>query len=323
MTLGEPEFRIPSEFSGTVLRSGIVLRNGMPVLDSIPPHKHLYAGFLKAAYGSYLLRRTVRIPDKTRYGVIHSVWCGGYYHWLLESLPRIVALEQQFGNRWLPIVPPYKNLQNVYEDSLIAMGYESFQRMPGKSSVKAVRLVIAGAPPLACFSKTLIQEVRERILDRCDTDKIFVDTPFIYVSRAKARARKVANENQLWRLLKEKGFRRVFLEELSFAQQVTLFKRAEIVIGQHGAGLSNILFMPNGSKVLELQRKLIGNHRSEYGRVRKSYLYFNGYHQIALFNRCAHQILECECSGRPRKIDIDDIVVDIGELRNWLEQYGI
>lgn len=38
--------------------------------------------------------------------------------------------------------------------------------------------------------------------------------------------------------------RTVFLEQLTFAEQFSLFRRSRVIIGQHGAGLSNLFFCP-------------------------------------------------------------------------------
>ena len=45
------------------------------------------------------------------------------------------------------------------------------------------------------------------------------------------------------------------LEELSFAEQVRLVGSASILVGNHGAGLTNIAWLAPGSRVLELRRR--------------------------------------------------------------------
>jgi capsular polysaccharide biosynthesis protein len=74
----------------------------------------------------------------------------------------------------------------------------------------------------------------------------------IYISRAKARSRKIANEEALKPLLAEYGFSFCFLEDLSFDQQVVLFANAEVVCGVHGSGLTNVLFNRPGAKLIEI-----------------------------------------------------------------------
>ncbi|SIT76260.1 glycosyltransferase family 61 protein [Pontibacter indicus] len=64
----------------------------------------------------------------------------------------------------------------------------------------------------------------------------------IYISRAKAKTRRVLNEQELLPLLERYGFEMVRAEELTYQQQVQLFFEAELVIAPHGAGLTNLLF---------------------------------------------------------------------------------
>jgi len=42
------------------------------------------------------------------------------------------------------------------------------------------------------------------------------------------------------------------LEELTWAQQITAFRAAKIIVAPHGAGLANLVFCQSGTKVIEL-----------------------------------------------------------------------
>ena len=44
--------------------------------------------------------------------------------------------------------------------------------------------------------------------------------------------------------------------ELSPSAQVQLFSQARVLIGQHGAGLANMVWMPPGSQVVEIKPPL-------------------------------------------------------------------
>lgn len=128
--------------------------------------------------------------------------------------------------------------------------------------------------------------------------------------KIRARGRKVRNEADLRRMLAQRGFECVYPEEMDFAAQVRLFSRAKLVIGQHGAGLSNLLFMQPGTRLIEVHRKLIGRHRSEFGQVRRSYRYFPGYGKLAIMNGVHYRVHMSEPADAPRNLDTDDVVVD-------------
>jgi capsular polysaccharide biosynthesis protein len=71
----------------------------------------------------------------------------------------------------------------------------------------------------------------------------------IYISRRGRR--KVLNEDALVVRLSRHGFEVVDPESLPFAEQVELFYDAEIVVGTHGAGLTNLLFADR-ARVIEI-----------------------------------------------------------------------
>ncbi|MDW3211697.1 MAG: glycosyltransferase family 61 protein [Reichenbachiella sp.] len=69
----------------------------------------------------------------------------------------------------------------------------------------------------------------------------------IYISRAQSYGRQLINEDKLLPYLKSADFERVFLEDLSFSEQVRLFASANNVIATHGAGLINLIFSSNAN----------------------------------------------------------------------------
>lgn len=74
----------------------------------------------------------------------------------------------------------------------------------------------------------------------------------IYISREKANSRRIVNESEVLNILEKYGFEKVFLESLSITEQMQLFVSSEYVIAPHGAGLTNLVFCPQGTKVLEI-----------------------------------------------------------------------
>lgn len=67
-----------------------------------------------------------------------------------------------------------------------------------------------------------------------------------------AAGRFLENGEATARELEQKGFQRVVLEDLPFREQLQLFSEAELVVGVHGAGLTNIAFMKRGTCVVEI-----------------------------------------------------------------------
>jgi capsular polysaccharide biosynthesis protein len=114
----------------------------------------------------------------------------------------------------------------------------------------------------------------------------------------------VANEAALVDFLAEAGFVNVFLEELDVGEQIRLFRGAEIIVGAHGAGLTNILFCRPGTKLLELF-PTGGLHASSFIRMASllglEYAFF-----------CGAAVRNVRSKRNPRSADID---CDMTEFR--------
>lgn len=74
----------------------------------------------------------------------------------------------------------------------------------------------------------------------------------IYISRGDADRRRIANEDELVEQLEARGFVSVKLRGLSAAEQIGLFREADIVVGPHGMGLTHIIAGQNLGRVIEL-----------------------------------------------------------------------
>ena len=75
---------------------------------------------------------------------------------------------------------------------------------------------------------------------------------YILVSRDRALKRKLLNENELYTKLKKYKFKLVFFENLSFENQINIARNCKIMIGYHGAGLSNLFFMRPKTLLIEI-----------------------------------------------------------------------
>ena len=76
---------------------------------------------------------------------------------------------------------------------------------------------------------------------------------FVYISRGDSvNSRRLRNEENLSIALESAGFGIYRLSELTFLDQVSLFSRARMIVGVHGAGLANLAFASRGAVVHEL-----------------------------------------------------------------------
>lgn len=76
--------------------------------------------------------------------------------------------------------------------------------------------------------------------------------PRVYISRADASRRRVANEAALTAALEGAGFAIIRLAELPATEQIGVFREAEVVVGPHGMGLSHIVTSQKLGRLIEL-----------------------------------------------------------------------
>ena len=107
------------------------------------------------------------------------------------------------------------------------------------------------------------------------TKKFFIDRDD---SRSNVKhLRSIVNEKEVKNFLSSKGFQIIQLSSLTFLDQINLFSEAKIVIGLHGAGLSNLLFCQPKTKVIEIKLSHIGNMYKNLGnQLNLDYINFIG-----------------------------------------------
>ena len=77
----------------------------------------------------------------------------------------------------------------------------------------------------------------------------------IYIDRSDSQhnERKIINENEIKKFLIEKKFKILKLSEFSFIDQIAIFNSAKIIVGNHGAGFTNLVFCKKNTKVVEFR----------------------------------------------------------------------
>lgn len=225
------------------------------ILDSILYSKYHFHKFEK------LLNNKIHKPIDINgtVGVITSIFGGmNYYHWILNELPRLLLLLKS------NVVPDYyismyqgRKFQREILD-LLGIEIEKIIPVEKNMALRATKVIFPTfindeiISPYGLFDipKWVTKVVREFILEKVEHEDF--DIPFVYISRRKAPTRRVINEKEVLEKLKPYGFKSVVLEDLSFKQQVNLFRNAKVIIALHGAGLTNLIFANKGVKVYEI-----------------------------------------------------------------------
>ena len=165
-------------------------------------------------------------------------------HWLTAHLPKLLLLRQldALADVLLPA-----DLTPVIESSLRLVGLppEQFARYDPSRVLEAKTLTLVGTDR---FRPELLQLVPQT----CGLSAAPPGTRRVFISRAAATRRRLINEDEIWPMLRAEGFERVEMEQLGFEAQVALMRETGVLLGPHGAGLTNMMFCPPGTHVVEI-----------------------------------------------------------------------
>lgn len=175
---------------------------------------------------------------------------GAYFHWMLDVLPCLYLI-RQCGIKPDKYVISGKCVEPFQFETLERLGVPRTDIVVSDDQLhlEAQLLVIPKMskglrPKWGCdFLKRELME-RKSIRPRSGCERI-------YISRAKAKRRKVINESEVTNELSKYGFQTVNLEDFTVGEQIEMFSSARIVAGPHGSGFTNVLFSNPGIQVLE------------------------------------------------------------------------
>ena len=168
-------------------------------------------------------------------------------HWLMDGVLRLAVLEGAGLAKETKLILP--NRLNKFIEPIEALGYGP-ERYDGllEGHWEAEHLLVPSyvAPP-GYMRPWALHWLRGRL----GVEDKPAGKRRLWISRSRARWRRLVNEDELLPILKKAGFEVVEMENLSFRDQVKTFSQAGVVAGPHGAGMTDLLFAPHGIRVLE------------------------------------------------------------------------
>ena len=181
--------------------------------------------------------------------VAHDQWSQNYYHWMIDLLPKLLLLDDKLKQNIL-ILPQYG--ADYMTLTLSALGYKSFYKVKDNSVLKAKTVFLPDRTAIGNLQNPELLGVLRELLVKAFCPGNVRATRRIYVSRARSQKRRLINEHEIINILKKYEFEHLYFEELTFLQQIEVMQQAQVLIGVHGANLVNILFMQQGTNVIEL-----------------------------------------------------------------------
>jgi capsular polysaccharide biosynthesis protein len=281
---------------------GIVMHNNKIIPESI---SYAWKGRAsrKTFYKRLLLGKIKYIKDPTV--IIHNSYYKNYYHWMLEALPRLFSIRDRLNTTTL-IIP--KKLSSFHHETLALFQPKEIITFSEKQAVWAKNLILPTplCPDYGQHNPAQIKAMGNWLKEKVPaTDN---NSPKrIFIVRETDKVRKLINQNNIIELLTEYNFTPVKLEELTITEQINIFRNVTCVVGVQGAGLSNIIYMPKNSLIINLINKQ--------------------HHDICFFNLANaldHRIImqQCKTDGEtnlhPQHYNMN---ANITELKNYLDTY--
>lgn len=244
------------------------------------------------------------------FALLTSLYAGGnYFHWMFNSLPRIALLDRAgvprnsldglLMNRLeLPAVAETLRALDISRSFIVEMDRNAALELESLWVVPS--LITSG-------------HRRRSICDWLRTQFLLSSAQphrRLYLSRADASVRRMANEDELLHILEPLGFEKIVIGDRSVFEQSALFAQAESVIAPHTAALANLVFCSPGTRVLDIMPQ---------DRLRTYYWELSAAMKLDYY----YAYSEPDPRPRPDRIDKDDTIFPIDRLRVFLQAMGI
>jgi capsular polysaccharide biosynthesis protein len=174
-----------------------------------------------------------------------------FSHWLTRNLLKLAVLEAAGVDDALPLLvnDDLRSYQREYLQ-LVGVPLERLMPVPRGLAVScrkvAVPVVLRNRPRM----RLGIDWLRARVADHMSPPALARD--LLLVSRRDSTLRVMHNEAELEQALTPLGFTTFVAGEAPVTEQIRAFSRARVIVGAHGAGLTNLIFAPPGAFVLEI-----------------------------------------------------------------------
>lgn len=203
--------------------------------------------------------------------LVANRWASNYRHWHSECVPSILLMKDILGPREATWIVP--ECSEFHYFTLQALGIPRAQIFELKDYDVLCRNLVV---PNSLFERTwvsnsassylkayksLIQGKTKISLSDHSKQKHFnqqgivndIPRRRIYVTRRDSPVRPLLNERYVENIMEDFGFEIVNNSILTPSEQAVVFSEAEIIVGAHGAGLTNCVFASEGAIVVELR----------------------------------------------------------------------
>jgi hypothetical protein len=246
-----------------------------------------------------------------------------YYHWFFDVLPRVWLLKKSNAD-YDKILIGYEQRTDFMDFSLNVFGVDTNKIFePSKNIIHFSNLIYPSSkleerqnvrPSLGDgihykggWDKEYVREINKLFRRRVNCPS-YKSTKRLFIGREDAAHRKAHNYKEVCLLLDKYGFETFEPGQYSFEEQVRYFSEAYIVVGIHGAGLTNLLWCEaDNTKVIEIVVDGLDDP---------------GYRYLSDLMGYQYKYLPAQPLGNSKHgIAFDDIIIDVAKLEFILLSY--
>jgi hypothetical protein len=212
-------------------------------------------GFLRKIFKTKFIR-------ENNVFILTDIWSTGPYHFYVDVLSKVVELKKQldlnpkrikfvlFNDQFTNnvIIPLFKDL-GLGEVKILTLKREEQYIIFGRNYfVTKPHIMGTNNPRVIPKVYDLIHGNLGKYRKSCDANSY----KGIYYYRT-GRYRKVVNDEEIIRELTGLGFYCTSFDELSYIKAFQLMQQTKLFVGIHGGGLTNMMFLPPESTVIEIK----------------------------------------------------------------------
>lgn len=244
--------------------------------------------------GDLTARGRLRAPEHVagRVVVLNNWQSHNYYHWLVEIAPRAAAVDLA-GLDVAGYLVDHRAASQRRVLELLGIPKSRWIQPHAGLHLSADEMLWVSQP-----LGVLVRQFVGMIAPSLEVDP--AQDRRLYISRRRARHRKLTNERELEQALEPLGFEIVCFEDIPFERQAALVREAAIVVAVHGAALANMMFARPGSRVIEIYPHGRGNI--------DLYPYWSRIHGFE------HQVVMANCSAYRQQltVPVQDVLDALG-----------
>jgi hypothetical protein len=295
---------------------GIIYTNGFKLIKESVVYPDLIPEFRLRYVLSNLVKKTkYKIQDDNYYLSVVDLWSSGYAHWIIDALPRLYASRAFHKDCYL--ILPESHRKKYILDTIQLFDFKGVKFFPKKTYCLIKNLVlITHVAPQGQMHEEIDRNLRQFAWEYCKKIGLndFSCGEKLYISRAKAPKRHIVNEDEVQKLVQKLGFKVIYFEDYTIFEQMAMMKNAKYVVGLHGAGVANMLFMDSNTHYLEIRRR--GDTHNNLFFALASTMQIHYWYQLGDF--------QASPKADGKNFDLDkgnyfDVQVNCKELENTIE----